>query len=400
MHTSWLYALIRLGAVLVVALALLVPAPIAHAADPIWRGEYFANQDLAGTPALVRSDNDINFNWGWGSPSPSIPVDHFSVRWTRSVSLGAGQWRFYAVVDDGIRLSVDGQTIIDQWRVTAPITYTSLIGLNAGDHTIRVEYWENTERAQIQVGWEYAGPTSAGAVAVASAGTWRGQYYANRKLKNDPSFERNDAAIYFDWGYGGPGGGVGGQDFSVRWTRSVFLPSGTYEFKVKADDGMRLWYDWTNLINEWHDHVDKTYSKQIEVSTGTHTLVVEYYQGAGPASIEVSWRNTAIDWLGNLFTCMRPQKSWIKIYRLAPNNQWEDTKPSGYGPSATDGELKLFGMPIDASYGWDGQPYKVELWAEGGMLRSEGDILAGQPALRLLPNQDLHTSWPCGANIP
>ena len=133
---------------------------------------------------------------------------------------------------------------------------------------------------------------------------------------------------------------------------------------------------------------------------GKHTIVIEYYQGSGDALIQFGMENTDIVWVGNLYTCMRPHDSWIKIYRLTPNLQWEDMKPAGYGPLAADGSLKLFGLPIDSSFGWDGQPYKVELWESGRMVASEGDFNNGQPALRLLPSADLRTSWPCGAAIP
>jgi len=62
-----------------------VPAP-----GGAWQGEYFGNPDLNGQPALVRYDGDIDFDWGPGSPDPSVPADHFSVRWTRSASIPAG----------------------------------------------------------------------------------------------------------------------------------------------------------------------------------------------------------------------------------------------------------------------------------------------------------------------
>jgi hypothetical protein len=97
---------------------------------------------------------------------------------------------------------------------------------------------------------------------------------------------------------------------------------------------------------------------------------------------------------------LRPWDSWIKVYRLGANNVWEDLKPEGYGPLAADGSLMLFGMPVSALYGWDGQPYKVELWEGGKLIRSEGDVFAGQKPLLLQPGGLVKTTWPCGANIP
>jgi len=219
----------RLSAWLICALLLaLLPqtatATVSAAADPAWRGEYFASQDLSGSPALVRSDANLNFNWGWGAPNSKLAADHFSVRWTRSVNFAAGTYRFNVSVDDGVRLSVDDRVLIDEWRITAPVTYTAGINLAAGVHLLKVEYYENTERAQIRVWWEKgaAPATPAQGASVtwrppAVVGAWQGKYFDNKTLSGDPSFQREDPFVYFDWGDAGPGSGFDGKDFSVRW---------------------------------------------------------------------------------------------------------------------------------------------------------------------------------------
>ena len=347
---------------------------------------------------MARADSDLNFDWGLGSPDPSLPVDHFSARWTRSVSLPAGRWRFHAASDDGVRVVVDGLPIIDQWHIAAAVTYNTRVALSGGTHTLRVDYYDNTENARVRVWWE---PDDGSATDPAHAGAWRGDYFKNRDLSGTPVFGRDDPAVYFDWGEGGPGGGIGGQDFSVRWTRPMFFPGGRYLFKVKADDGVRLWLDGVAIIDEWHESAGQTaYTREIDVSNANHIVTVEYFQGAGTASVHLEWQPRTVDWVGNLYTCLKEQDSWIKVYRLAPNNQWEDLNPDGYGATAAGGQLTLFGVPIDASYSWDGQPYKVELWVKGRMVRSDGDVFAGQPEFRIMPGADVRTSWPCGAALP
>ncbi len=377
------------------------PAPSPSPAPPpgaAWQGEYFANPDLYGKPTLVRSDGALNFDWGLGAPAPGLPVDHFSVRWTRPVSFGAGQWRFHATVDDGARVYVDGLPIIDQWHTTASVTYNTSLALSAGTHLLRVDYYDNIEQARVRVWWE---PDDGSATDPAHTGAWRGDYFNNRGLSGAPVFSRDDPAPYFEWGEGGPGGGIAGQDFSARWTRQIFFPRGRYLFRAKADDGVRVWFDWAAIIDQWRDSAgETTYTRELEVSDGNHTVAVEYFQGGGSASVQVTWQPMTVDWVGNLYTCQLEQDSWIKVYRLAPNNRWEDLKPDGYGPNAAGGQLTLFGVPVDASYGWDGQPYRVELWIKGKMIRSEGDFFAGQPVLRIMPGADVRTSWPCGAALP
>ncbi len=370
------------------------PAPSAvPASGSGWQGEYFANPDLNGKPALVRTDADVNFDWGLGSPDPSLPVDHFSVRWTRPISLPAGQWRFHATADDGVRVYVDGLPIVDQWHTSAAVTYNTSLSLSAGNHLLRVDHYDNTEQARLHVWWE---PDDGSATDPAHAGAWRGDYYNNRDFSGSPVFSRDDPAVYFDWGASGPGGGIGGQDFSVRWTRQMIFPGGEVLFSLKSDDGVRLWLDWATVIDQWGGSDGKTtFTQEKNVSKGTHTVVVEYYQGAGSAKVELSSQPTSVNWLGNLHTCLPPKDSWIKVYRLAPNNQWEDLNPDGYGPNTASGQLTLFGVPVDASYSWDGQPYRVEQWVNGSRVHVEGDIFAGQPAFRIQPGQDVSTTWPC-----
>src|SRR5262245_52618675 len=79
------------------------------------RGEYFDNRDFSA-PKLTRVDPTINFNWGTGSPASAIGSDTFSVRWTGRVSPRYSEtYRFYTTSDDGVRLWVNGQLVIDNW---------------------------------------------------------------------------------------------------------------------------------------------------------------------------------------------------------------------------------------------------------------------------------------------
>jgi hypothetical protein len=124
-----------------------------------WRGEYFANTMLSGVPAVVREDANINFNWGSSSPAPGIVVDRFSVRWTRSLSLPAGMYRFTMTVDDGGRLWVNNHHLIDTWKDQAAKTYTGDIYLAGGTVPIKMEYYENTGLAVAKLSWAQVDPT-------------------------------------------------------------------------------------------------------------------------------------------------------------------------------------------------------------------------------------------------
>lgn len=118
-----------------------------------WTGYYFANSALAGSPVLTRVDSAINFNWGVGSPAGGIPADSFSVRWVSSRYFSsAGNYVFTATADDGVRVWVDGNLIIDEWQDQVATTYSATVYLSKGYHTVVVEYYENMYNALISVG--------------------------------------------------------------------------------------------------------------------------------------------------------------------------------------------------------------------------------------------------------
>jgi hypothetical protein len=106
---------------------------------------------MAGSPVLTRWDPVLNFNWGWGSPAWEIPPDNFSAQWTRTFYMQGGTWRLTASADDGVRVFIDGELVLDQWRVTALTTYIRDITLPTGYHTVTVDYFEAEGVAQVAV---------------------------------------------------------------------------------------------------------------------------------------------------------------------------------------------------------------------------------------------------------
>jgi len=121
---------------------------------PDWKGSYFTNINLSGLPLFQRDDVAIDFNWGAGSPRADMPVDNFSVRWTRRVNFSpAGLYQFRALSDDGVRVWVGGTLVIDQWHDGSK-TYEGQKQLAAGDTEVRVEYYEHTGGAAIKLTWQ------------------------------------------------------------------------------------------------------------------------------------------------------------------------------------------------------------------------------------------------------
>ena len=108
------------------------------------------------TLVLTRVDGSINFNWNDGAPAPGVQRDSFSVRWTGQIQVPlTGTYRFATTADDGVRLWVNGQRIINSWAGhAATISSSAGITLTAGvRYTILLEFYERDALAQIQLRW-------------------------------------------------------------------------------------------------------------------------------------------------------------------------------------------------------------------------------------------------------
>lgn len=122
------------------------------------RGDYYDNANLTNLK-LTRTDNTINFNWGSGSPNSAIAPNTFSARWTGQVQApSSGTYTFYTQSDDGIRLWVNGQRLINNWTNHSVTENRGTITLTAGQkYDIKLEYYENTGSAVARLLWSGPG---------------------------------------------------------------------------------------------------------------------------------------------------------------------------------------------------------------------------------------------------
>jgi len=248
--------------------------------DPHWQATYWNNTSLSGSPALERQESDLDNDWGSGSPDSTVHADQFSARWTRYIDVTPGTYRFTATSDDGIRIWVDGDLLMDQWHDHPPTTYTAERSLEAGHHLVKVEYYENGGVAVAKLSW----------AQVAAIQHWRGEYYNNRTLSGSPSVVRDDVEIGFSWGSGSPGPGqIDADVFSVRWVRNLDLAAGNYRFTMTVDDGARLYVNGHLLIDAWKDQPARTYTGDIYLAGGPVTVQMEYYENFGDATARLTW---------------------------------------------------------------------------------------------------------------
>jgi glucose/arabinose dehydrogenase len=130
-------------------------------------------------PTLTRTDPSIAFDWGTGSPAAGINADHFMARWSKTASFTAGTYTFTATADDGVRVYVDNTLIIDHWIDEGATTYSVNRAMTAGNHTLKIEYYENAGGAVAKFSYAVASqtqvvltPTSGGSITDAQGSVW------------------------------------------------------------------------------------------------------------------------------------------------------------------------------------------------------------------------------------
>ncbi len=262
-----------------------VPSANCPAAITGWKGEYFGNATLTGNPVLCRDDAAVNFTWGTAAPAAGLPVDGFSTRFTKVVELNAGTYRFNVRADDGVRVKVDGTSVIDSWKAATGTVLTGTATVASGTHTIVVEHYENTGDSSLAL--DYA--VTADATCPARFGGWKGEYYNNKTLTGPAVLCRDDTSPNFTWA-GAPDPVVPADGFSAKWTRTETFTGGSYTFTVGADDGIRLYVDGVKLTEDWASGAYRTRTATVDLTPGDHLVVLEYWEDFGPAQVSVSWK--------------------------------------------------------------------------------------------------------------
>lgn len=278
------------------------------------KGEYFAGREF-GTKVLTRVDSSVDFSWGTGAPSPAVGSNDFAVRWTGLVEPKfTGQYTFYTVSDDGVRLWIDNQLIINNWTDHSSIENNGSIALSAGQkYAVRLEFYENSGDAVAKLLWSSVDQAQE---VIPSSQLYPGlgtglfaEYYDNDDLTN-LKFTRVDPVIDFDWASGSPAASIEADTFSVRWTGKVEpLFSEAYTFFTLSNDGVRLWVNGQLVIDNWTDHATvEDASAPVILSAGTPVEIkMEFKESSGDAVVKLLWSSA------------NQQKQVISSTQLLPN---------------------------------------------------------------------------------
>ena len=371
------------------------------------RGEYFNNVNLAAPVVVSRVDATVNFDWGQGSPASGVNIDFFSVRWSGQVEAPvSGNYTFSTTNDDGLRLWVNGQLLIDDWNGHAPKDNTGpTISLTAGQkYDIRVEYFDNIYGAVVQVKWAYPGQgqqivpqqrlyPASGTTNPPTAGTGtglRGEYFNNVNLAAPVVVSRVDATVNFDWGQGSPASGVNIDFFSVRWSGQVEAPvSGNYTFSTTNDDGLRLWVNGQLLIDDWNGHAPKDNTgPTISLTAGQkYDIRVEYFDNIYGAVVQVKWAYPGQD------------QQIVPQQRLYPANSGGRVAALGGGEFTPEQTMVVFPVPARDEiqvryYAETPGDVSLQLTTLSGQVGLEAShpVVAGENTMRI-PVRALHRGY-------
>ena len=148
-----------------------VPASNSRAQESCPIGQFRAQYSKNGKRVFAKCEARIDFNWGTSGPkrggdadgksdnpgSLAVGTDDFQVQWNGRFNFTGGNYTFIVVADDGVRLRVDGQLLIDQWRAQGATEFRATKNLTPGAHTVAVDYFEDKNAATIKVRWVKSG---------------------------------------------------------------------------------------------------------------------------------------------------------------------------------------------------------------------------------------------------
>jgi hypothetical protein len=146
----------------------------------------------------------------------------------------------------------------------------------------RIDEFDGIETHKGKV-WTFTIATTGGGV--------RADYFTGMNFSN-LVLNRVDPQIDFNWGDpGGPDPSVGDDNFSVRWSGQVEAAfTETYTFYTRTDDGVRLWVDGLQLVDNWVNRSATENRGTIDLVAGQfYSVIMEYYEDGGGAVAELRW---------------------------------------------------------------------------------------------------------------
>jgi tripartite motif-containing protein 71 len=127
---------------------------------PGLKGEYYSNTSFFGTPT-TRIDYYVNIRPSTSSQSLDAPFqsEQLTVRWSGVIlPTVSGNHTFFFTTDDGVRVYINNNLVINSWRTQSPTEYSANVNLTQGTSIpIRIEYYDQGGWRAAQLRWQPPG---------------------------------------------------------------------------------------------------------------------------------------------------------------------------------------------------------------------------------------------------
>ncbi len=284
---------------------------------------------LSSQTAYTQLDpnGEVHYNWGSGAPA-GFPSQQFQADFVQNKQLSGGDYFVQSFADDGIKVSVDNNLVIDRWTLAAGETNRAILpNVAAGSHSIHTQYYQDGGQAAVFSD-------------VVPFGSWLAYYYPNETLSGYPVGAKTlsqaaNGGLQDDNGLeGSPVTGVPGTHFSARYVTAKHLKAGQYLLYTGADDGVRVYVDGQKVADTWGYNTYNEQALRIDIHDNqnatngladVHWIEVEYMQGTGFSKVT---------------TTLKPAYTFIDVSHWEGNIDWNQVKQSGISASymkATEG---------------------------------------------------------------
>jgi hypothetical protein len=174
-----------------------------------------------------------------GPSTPAGSVDQYSVRWTGKLRVPrAGNYTFYTLSNDGVRLFIGGSPVIDNWTPHSNAEDKGAISLEANKpYDFRLEYFQAGGNAVMRLAWQPPGSPRLGVPPRAFVNSRRGpgldaEYFTGENFET-LAFKRVDLSVEFDW--------TGKSPFEAAQNSPAALKTTQLEVNLPRGDYLALW---------------------------------------------------------------------------------------------------------------------------------------------------------------
>lgn len=281
---------------------------------------YYDTKDMANSSAkkLETQVGNPHFNYQYESPDPTIDKDTFSIQFTGYIHPDTkGSYTFYTYSDDGVRLLVNGNSIIDRLEdISLEFTQGTPIDLDSETYyPFELTYFENYlnstmilfyecngEFGMVPDSWFFSDTTMETKYFNEVSALGNGlniSYYnsVNGPTSSDPAAATAIGLIDMAVRDGSPDPAVQKDKFSALFEGYIEAPyTETLFLEFTVDDGIRVYVDGNLLIDEWGNHSNDVFTLKFDAENAIrYKIRVEYYEDEGSATCSMQWYSASFD---------------------------------------------------------------------------------------------------------